>query len=108
MVLLLPIAFIPVLGYAVAATRQAELDPSTGPPGGKLSGRLLSEGFWTARVVALLTAPLVLLVSPLAGRLFDPPVLGGPHSAVLLLSAHTNALVARALPWGLLLLIQRR
>jgi hypothetical protein len=104
-VLLLPIAFIPLLGYAVAATRQAELDASTGPPGWRLSGRLLSDGFWTALVVALLTAPFVLLVNPLAGWLFDVHVLRGTDSSVAQLYAHTVALFVLALPWGLLLLI---
>ena len=105
-VLLLPIAFIPLLGYAVAATREAELDPTTGPPRWNFSGRLLSDGFWTAVAVVLLTAPFALLLNPLAGWLFDAHVLRGSDSSVSQLYAHTIALFALALPWGLLLLIQ--
>jgi hypothetical protein len=104
-VLLLPIAFIPLLGYAIAATREAELDAATGPPRWKLSGRLLSDGFWTTVVVVLLTAPFALLLNPLAGWLFDAHVLRGTDSSVSQLYAHTIALFVLALPWGLLLLI---
>jgi hypothetical protein len=104
-VLLLPIAFIPLLGYAVAATREAELDASNGPPTWKLSGRLLSDGFWTTVVVVLLTAPFALLLNPLAGWLFDAHVLRGTDVPVSQLYAHTIALFLLALPWGLLLLI---
>jgi hypothetical protein len=104
-VLLLPIGFVPLLGYAVAATREAELDASTGPPRWRLSGRLLSDGFWTAVVVVLLTAPFALLVNPLAGWLFDARVMRGTDAPVSQLYAHAIALFALALPWGLLLLL---
>lgn len=104
-VLLLPVAFIPLLGYAVAATREAERDASTGPPKWMLSGRLLSDGFWTTAVVVLLTAPFALLVNPLAGWLFAAHVMRGTDVPVSQLYAHTIALCALALPWGLLLLI---
>jgi len=104
-VLLLPIAFIPLLGYAVAATREAEIDTSTGPPRWRLSGRLLSDGFWTAVVVVLLTAPFALLLDPLAGWLFDAHVMRGTDAPVSQLYAHTIALFVLALTWGLLLLI---
>jgi hypothetical protein len=104
-VLLLPIAFVPLLGYAVAATREAELDASTGPPRWKLSWRLLSDGFWTAVTVVLLTAPFALLLNPLAGWLFDAHVMRGTDAPVSQLYAHTIALFVLALPWGLLLLI---
>lgn len=104
-VLLLPIAFIPLLGYAIAATREAELDAATGPPRWKLSGRLLSDGFWAAVAVTLFTAPFLLLVNSLAGRLQDAhlwPVSDAPLSQLF---AHTVALFLLALPWGLLLLL---
>src|SRR5450759_1867165 len=70
-VLLLPIAFIPLLGYAVAAARAAELDPAIDPPRWALSSRLLSDGFWTSLAVVVLTAPFVLVLNPFAGLLFD-------------------------------------
>jgi hypothetical protein len=104
-VLLLPVAFIPLLGYAVAATREAELDASTGPPTWALSVRLLSDGFWTAVVVVLLTAPFALLLNPLAGWLFDAHVMRGTDVPVSQLYDHTIALFVLALPWGLVLLI---
>ncbi len=104
-VLLLPVGFIPLLGYAVAATREAELDSSTGPPRWRLSGRLLSDGFWTAVVVVLLTAPFALLINPFAGRLFDAHVMRGSDVPISQLYAHTIAFFVLALPWGLLLLI---
>ena len=104
-VLLLPIAFIPLLGYAVAATRQAELDSAAGPPRWKLSGRLLTDGFWTALAVLLFTAPFVFSLNPLAGWLFDAHVFRGSDVPVSQLYAHAVALFALALPWGLLLLL---
>ena len=104
-VLLLPIAFIPLLGYAIAATRQAELDLAGGPPRWELSGRLLTDGFWTSVVVALFTAPFVLLLNPLAGWLFESHMFRGPDVPVSQLYAHAVALFALALPWGLLLLL---
>jgi hypothetical protein len=104
-VLLLPVAFIPLLGYSIAATRQAELDTAGGPPRWEFSGRLLIDGFWTSVVVVLLTAPFALLLNPLAGWLFDAHVLRGSDSSVSQLYAHTIALFLLALPWGLLLLL---
>jgi hypothetical protein len=104
-VLLLPIAFVPLLGYAIAATREAELDAAAGPPRWKVSGRLVSDGFWTAAAVTLFTVPFVFLLNPLAGRLQDAhlwPVSDAPLSQLF---AHTVALFLLALPWGLLLLI---
>src|ERR1700674_4338799 len=104
-VLLLPIAFIPLLGYAIAATRQAERDTAAGPPRWQVSRRLLTDGMWTTVVVVLFTAPFVLLVNPLAGWLFDAHVLRGTDAPVSQLYDHAVALFALALPWGLLLLI---
>ena len=104
-VLLLPIAFVPLLGYAIAATREAELNAAAGPPRWMPTGRLLSDGFWTAVAVTLFTAPFVYLLNPLAGKLQDAhlwPVSDAPLSQLF---AHTVALFLLALPWGLLLLI---
>lgn len=104
-VLLLPVAFVPLLGYAIAATRQAELDPTTGPPPWRLSRRLLLDGLWTASVVVLLTAPFVLLVNALAEWIFNARIWQGGDAPVSQLYSHTAALFLLALPWGLLLLI---
>lgn len=58
----LPILFIPLLGYSIAATRASE------PPPWSISRRLLSDGFWTALVIALTALPFAvafLLLRPL-------------------------------------------
>lgn len=92
MVLLLPIAFIPLLGYAIAATRAALANLS--PPPFRLSVRLLTDGFWTAAVLLLLSAPFALVWSPLAHAI--------PLSRVY---AQITAAFLLALPWGLVLLL---
>jgi hypothetical protein len=104
-VLLLPIAFIPLLGYAIAATRQAELDSASGPPRWVLSGRLLIDGLCATGVVSLFTAPFAFLLNPLAGWLLEAHLWHVADAPVSQLYAHTVALFLLALPWGLLLLI---
>ncbi|OLC68696.1 MAG: hypothetical protein AUG06_01940 [Actinobacteria bacterium 13_1_20CM_2_65_11] len=94
MVLLLPISFIPLLGYAIAATRTAGEDPTHGPPRWRLSRRLIADGFWTALVLLVLSAPLILAWNPLADVM--------PLQQVY---AHIGAAFLLALPWGLLLLL---
>src|SRR4029077_14958266 len=66
MVALAPVTFIALLGYAVAATRSASIDPAPGPPRWALSLRLLSDGFWIAIAVVLIAVPFVLASGPLA------------------------------------------
>jgi hypothetical protein len=104
-VLFVPVLFIPLLGYAIAATREAERDPSHGPPPWRLSGRLLADGLWTSLAVGLLTVPFALVLNPLAGLLFDGHVWRSSDAAVSQLNVHVLALFALALPWGLLLLL---
>jgi hypothetical protein len=91
--LFLPITFIPLLGYAIAATRGAEDDPTQPPPSWKLSARLITDGFWTAVVLLLLSTPFAVALNPLANtiRLSET-------------YAHVLAALLLALPWGLLLL----
>jgi len=91
-VLLLPIAFIPLLGYAIAATRSAEAREA--PPPWRFSVRLLVDGFWTAVVLVLLSAPFVLALNPLANLI--------PLSRAY---ANLAALFVLALAWGFLLLL---
>jgi hypothetical protein len=103
-VLLLPIMFIPLLGYAVAATRHAQDDPAQPPPPWRLSASLLTDGFWTAVVLLLLSAPFVVALNPLADAI------GGAHPwhgsyAQPQVFPHVEAALLLALPWGLLLLI---
>ena len=104
-VVLLPLAFALLLGYAVAATRQAELDPTAGPPEWRLSRRLLLDGLWTTAIVVVFTAPFLLLVNPLAEWIFNSHVWHMADTPVSQLYSHTAAVFLLALPWGLLLLL---
>ena len=92
--LFLPITFILLLGYAIAATRGAEDDPTQPPPPWKLSARLITDGFWTSVVLLLLSAPFAIALNPLANtiRLSET-------------YAHIVAALLLALPWGFLLLL---
>jgi uncharacterized protein DUF4013 len=92
--LFLPITFILLLGYSVEATRHAEDDPMRPPPPWRLSPRLITDGFWTALAVLLLSAPFAIALNPLAStiRLSET-------------YAHIVAAMLLALPWGLLLLL---
>jgi hypothetical protein len=103
-VLLLPIMFIPLLGYSIAATRHAQDNPAQPPPPWTLSGSLLTDGFWTAVVLLLLSVPFVVALNPLADAI------GGAHLwsmgyAQPQVFPHFEAALLLALPWGLLLLI---
>ncbi len=104
-VLLVPILFVPLLGYAVAATREAERDPAQGPPRWRLSGRLLADGLWASLAVGLLTVPFALALNPLAAALFGANVWRSSDPALSQLNVHVIALFLLALPWGLLLLL---
>jgi Protein of unknown function (DUF4013) len=103
-VLLLPLAFIPLLGYAVAATRAAAGLGQDGPPPWRTSARTLGDGAAVASTIALITAPFALLSIPLAGALSAP---GLWHSTDPLLHVEgwTSAILILALPWGIALLL---
>jgi hypothetical protein len=105
MVLLLPIAFIPLLGYALAATRAAAADPSAVPPPWRLSARLLSDGFWVALAVVVITAPFVLLSGPIATLVDNahPWHVNDPNLSHVYSSLAAG--FALALPWGIVLLL---
>jgi Protein of unknown function (DUF4013) len=96
-VLLLPLLFIPLLGYAVAATRAAEQDPSAGPPAWRLSDRLISDGAWVFLALLVTWIPFAVLVNWLAAgvRSVTP---GEPFT-------HLIALLIGALPWGAVALL---
>jgi hypothetical protein len=85
-VLLLPVAFIPLLGYAVAATRSAEA-----PPRWAFTRRLWSDGFWVAVALATTLAPFALVLLALSRAI------AGIGLVV--------AFLALALPWGLIALL---
>ncbi len=92
--LFLPVTFVLLLGYAIAATRGAEDDPTQPPPQWKLSARLITDGFWTALVLLLLSAPFAVALNPIA----DTIRLSATY-------AHIVAALLLALPWGFLLLL---
>lgn len=96
-VLFLPLLFVPLFGYAIAATRAAQDDAALGPPPWRWSLRLLVDGFWTALVVLATLLPFALVLNPLAGALRDQ-VRGEPY-------AHVVALFLLALVWGLAALL---
>ena len=104
-VLLLPIAFIPLLGYAVAATRMAAVDPSAAPPRWHFSARLLSDGFWVALAVLVTTAPFVLVAGPIATLVDHAHVWRVSDPNLSHLYSTLAAGFALALPWGIALLL---
>ncbi len=103
LVLLLPVAFIPLLGYAVTATRAAEA--AGGPPPLRLSMRLITDGSWTAAVLLLLSAPFLLVLDPLAGAVDGAHLWQVTDRALSQVYAGIAATFVLALPWGLLLLL---
>jgi Protein of unknown function (DUF4013) len=101
--LFLPITFILLLGYAIAATRGAEDDPTQAPPPWRLSARLITDGFWTALVLLLLSAPFAVALNPLADAI--GPRLWLANYVQPQAFAHIVAVLLLALPWGFLLLL---
>jgi hypothetical protein len=104
-VFLLPVAFIPLLGYAIAATRAVEQDAAPPPPPWKLSRRLLADGFWTALAIALLSAPFVLALSPLADAIDRAQLWHVADRQQAQVYAHLGAAAMLALPWGFVMLL---
>lgn len=91
-----PVLFVPLLGYAVAATRAAEREPAQGPPGWQLTRRLLLDGVWVSVAVLLTLTPFAILWAPLSALLsagLDPA------------AADVIAVLVLALPWGFLALL---
>ena len=104
-VLLLPIAFIPLLGYSIAATRASIEEPDGPPPPWTFSTRLLSDGFWTALVIVLLVAPFALVETTLAAAIASARLWHVADAQLSLAYAHIAAYYILALPLGLLLLL---
>jgi len=102
-VLLLPLGFIPLLGYAVAATRAAGTRPADGPPPWQPGVRLLVDGSWVALTISFLTLPFAVAAALLAAVLSSPDLW---HSADPLLHVEgwTAAILIAALPWGIVVL----
>jgi hypothetical protein len=104
-VLLLPVAFVPLLGYAVAATRAASGDATGGPPRWVVSARLFTDGFWIALAVLLITTPFALAVVPLATLIDNAHLWRVSDPALSRVYAILAAGLALALPWGIVLLL---
>ena len=105
LVILLPIGFIPLLGYAVAATRAAATDPRASLPPWALSRRLLADGFWVALAIALVAAPFMLAVGPLSGLIAGAAPWRISDANLSRLYAELAAAFILALPWGLVMLL---
>ena len=105
LVLLMPIAFIPLVGYAVASTRSASTDPTAGLPPWVMSVRLLTDGFWVSLVVVLVAAPFAIALSPLAALIERAHLWQVADPALSLLYANLAAALLLALPWGFVMLL---
>jgi hypothetical protein len=92
----------------VDAVRSSQRRPQAGPPGWRLSRRLIADGLWTALLLAVLSAPFAAAYWPFSLLLYR-------FAARSALSSHdaffdrTYALAAAAvllaLPWGLAMLL---
>src|SRR5437763_12280829 len=60
LVLLFPVSFVLVFGYALRVTRAAHRDPEAPPPGFALEAGLLRDGALAGGLVLALTAPFAL------------------------------------------------
>jgi hypothetical protein len=105
LLLVWPLCFIPLLGYAIAAVRASAADPAAAPPVWHVDSRLLRDGAWTALAVALFSVPFVVAWWPLSGALTGrvadtgEPLLDRIYGVVA-------AGLALAVPWGAVLLVQ--
>lgn len=104
LVLVLPVSFPVLFGYAVGCVRNAACDPDAPPPPWHVGGRLLTDGLWTALQAAVLTAPFAVAARLLAALLAGAwhPTGGAFLDAAL---AWIAAVTVAALPWGVLLLV---
>lgn len=103
-VLLLPLLFIPLLGYAVAATRAAEAGAAEPPPW-TFSKRLVGDGAWMSLAVAVVVLPFALVLEPFAGALADAHVWAASDATIFAAHTHVIAFLVLALPWGLAALL---
>ena len=105
MVLLLPVAFIPLLGYAIEATRAAVSEGAQAPPEWRPTPRMIADGFWTAILLLLLSVPFILALNPLADAIESAHLWHVSDQPLSHAYAHMAATLVLALPWGLLLLL---
>jgi hypothetical protein len=104
LLVLLPLTFVLVLGYAVEAVRGSELAPFEGPPSWRSIARISRYGAWMSIALAIISAPFAVAVIFLAGALHQP-ALWRSTGTLLDAEAGIAALLIAALPWGLLLLV---
>ena len=105
LVLLSPLLFIPLLGYSIAATRAAEDDAAQGPPSWRLSGRLITDGVWTALAVLLVALPFIAVFGPFADGLYGSHIWSTGDPGQSLFYARVLAFLILALPLGIALLL---
>ena len=96
-VLLLPLLFVPLFGYAISAVRQSEQDPKLGPPAWRFNDRMIRDGVWTFWAVVIVMVPIWIFTNPLANAI-ETPRLGW-------LFAHVFAELVLLLPTGLIALL---
>jgi hypothetical protein len=99
-ILFLPLTFVLVLGYAVAAVRAADEHPEQGPP----AWRLYPGGLWVALALLLLTAPFV-LVGTFVSSALHIATLWQSQGTLLDVESFTAAALILALPWGIVVLL---
>lgn len=93
-VLVLPVEFVFLLGYAMAATRAAQRGAAERPPAWRYDARMFFDGLCVAIAVAGTMLPFALALIPLANLLH-------PLGAI----AGVVAFFVLALPWGLVALL---
>ena len=104
LVLLFPLSFVLVFGYALRVTRAAQREPDAPPPGFAVDARLLRDGVLSAALVLALTLPFAVLAWWSAAAMSN--VLHVTHDAFFDRAyALLAAGVLLAIPWGLLLLL---
>ena len=101
--LLLPLGFVPLLGYAVSCTRAAETGAAE-PPAWRPVGRLLADGLALSVAIGVVTAPFAAIAFALAPVLSNPDIWRSTDP-LLHVEGWALAISIVALPWGVALLI---
>jgi Protein of unknown function (DUF4013) len=99
-ILFLPLTFVLVLGYAVAAVSAAGEHSGHGPP----PWRLYPGGAWVALALVLLTAPFVLVGIAVSNALHIA-AMWHSNGTLLDVESFISALLILALPWGVVVLL---
>jgi hypothetical protein len=105
LVLVWPLAFVPLLGYTIAALRASALEPAAAPPRLRFDAALWRDGAWTALAVGLITLPFAAAWWPLSSALLARVVTTGDPLFDRIYALLVAGLLL-ALPWGVALLVQ--